>query len=96
MMLAQATPDASTWAVISGMGTMIFVQLGKWLTDYRKDRRDREEATTKADLERDKQATLYRIASATEDSEKANIKRHGEILLALSGACIVKQNKLKD
>lgn len=94
MIFAQVTPDVSVWAVASGMVTMIFMQVGKWVTDYRKDKREKQESEAKIALEKDKQLTLYRIASAAEDTEKNNVERHGEILLALQGACIVKQNKI--
>lgn len=45
MMLAQqaATTSNGTWAAVIGLATIIIGQLGKWIIDWRKDRREQED-----------------------------------------------------
>jgi len=67
-----APTSAGAWVAASGVVTIILAQLGKWISDFNKDRRD-------ARMEMQKQAILYRIA----DLNDRALVAQGEVKQAL-------------
>jgi hypothetical protein len=94
MMLADAQTTPGQWTTASGVVVVILAQLGKWITDERKDKRDFL-------LDEKKQRALDRIADSNDESliAQGEVKqaliaqgeidrlRHDTVILALQATC---------
>jgi hypothetical protein len=90
----QESTSAGTWGAFGAIVTMILVQVGKMLSDWRKDKRD-------LFLDIQKASFLERIAKSNEDALRAQLEvkvtlqhqahlddqRHKDLLVALNQTC---------
>ena len=96
MLLAQ-TPEAlqsNTWVLAGGLITIVFVQIGKLLSDYRQDKSHRESTAANLQLQVEQRDVLRQIEKGqTAQNGKlatvvlVNEAYHREVLNSLNHTC---------
>lgn len=93
MFLAQATDSTTngTWAIAASLFSMSLATVGKWVFDYRKDKKEELYQTQKDAREAEDREKNYTvnvdIKNCLNQIEISNTKNHGDILLALTEVC---------